>query len=110
MKLFQKLLLGPAALGMLSPISVSASETNFKDTNVYSQSNIEVSIESFKPLSSKNPLLAGGEGLNQSAGESIDFDADSFSSTTSASFTANFAAGSIDDVQHQQFMLVLITS
>ena len=97
MKLFQKLLLGPAALGMLSPIAVSASETNFKDTNDYSQSNIEVSIESFKPLSSKNPLLAGGEGLNQNAGESFDFDEDSFSSTTSASFTANFAAGSIDD-------------
>ena len=97
MKLFQKLLLGPAAIGLLSPIALSASETNFKDTNDYSQSDFEVSIDSFKPLSNKNPLLAGGEGLNHNHSDSSDFDADSFSSTTSASFTANFAAGSIDD-------------
>ncbi len=97
MKLFQKLLLGPAAIGLLSPIALSASETNFKDTNDYSQSDFEVSIDSFKPLSNKNPLLAGGEGLSTSSSDSSDFDADSFSSTTSASFTANFAAGSIDD-------------
>ena len=96
MKLFQKLLLAPTALGMLSPIAVSASEANFKDTNDYSQSDIEVSIESFKPLSSKNPLLAGGEGTNHSHSDSTDFDDDSFSSTTSASFTSNFAIGSID--------------
>ena len=94
MKLFQKLLLGPAAIGLLSPIAVNASEANFKDTNDYSQNDIEVSIDSFKPLSSKNPLLAGGEGSNHS--DSSDFDADTFSSTTSASFTVNFAAGSID--------------
>ena len=97
MKLFQKLLLGPAAIGFLSPIAVSASEANFKDTNDYSQSDIEVSIDSFKPLSSKNPLLAGGEGSNQSNSDSSDFDVDSFSSTTTAAFTANFATGSIDD-------------
>ena len=97
MKLFQKLLLGPATLGMLSPIAVSASEANFIDTNVYSQSDIEVSIDSFKPLSTKNPLLAGGEGLDQNVGDSSDFDVDSFSSTTEASFTVNFASGSIDD-------------
>ena len=97
MKLFQKLLLGPAALGLLSPIAVSASEANFKDTNDYSQSDFEVSIESFKPLSNKNPLLAGGEGLNHNHSDSSDIDVDTFSSTTSASFTANFAVGSIDD-------------
>ena len=96
MKLFQKLLLGPAAVGLLSPIAVSASEANFKDTNDYSQNDIEVSIDTFKPLSSKNPLLAGGEGSNHSHSDSSDFDVDTFSSTTSASFTVNFAAGSLD--------------
>ena len=96
MKLFQRLLLAPTALGMLSPIVVSASEANFKDTTDYSQSDIEVSIDSFKPLSSKNPLLAGGEGVNNTQSDSSDFDVDSFSSTTSASFTSNFAVASID--------------
>ena len=95
MKLFQKLLLGPAAIGLLSPIAVNASEANFKDTNDYSQNDIEVSIDTFKPLSSKNPLLAGGEGINQNNGSS-DFDVDSFSSTTSASFESNFVAAAID--------------
>ena len=97
MKLFQKLLLGPAAIGLLSPIALSASETNFKDTNDYSQNDIEVSIDTFKPLSLKNPLLAGGEGLNSNNSSSSDIDVDTFSSTTSASFTVNFATGSIDN-------------
>ena len=97
MKLFQKLLLGPAALGLLSPLAVSASEANFKDTNDYSQRDFEVSIESFKPLSSRNPLLAGGEGSTNNTSDSSDFDVDSFSSTTSASFTANFAIGTIEN-------------
>ena len=97
MKLFQKLLLGPAAMGLLSPIAVTASEANFKDTFDYSQDNVEVSIDTFKPLSTRNPLLAGGEGSSHSHDDSSDFDSDSFSSTTQASFTANFASGSIDD-------------
>ena len=96
MKLFQKLLLSSTALGLLSPIAVSASEANFKDTNDYSQNDIEVTIDTFKPLSLKNPLLAGGEGLNSNNSSSSDIDVDTFSSTTSASFTVNFATGSID--------------
>ena len=62
MKLFQKLLLAPAAIGVLTPMAVSASEDNLKEVSNYSQSEIEISQDSFKPLSSINPLLAGGEG------------------------------------------------
>ncbi len=97
MKLFQKLLLAPAALGLFAPIAVSANESNFRDVTSYSQDQLEVSLDTFKPLSSKNPLLAGGEGLNQS--NNNDFDSDSFSPTTTASFTSNFAIGKEEGVR-----------
>ena len=96
MKLFQKLLLAPTAIGFLTPIAANASEINYGDVNSYSHNQSEVSVESFKPLSNKNPLLAGGEGLSTSETANTDFDADTFSSTTSASFAVNIAAGSVD--------------
>ena len=94
MKLFQKLLLAPAALGLFAPIAANANESNFRDVTSYTQDQVQVSLDTFKPLSSKNPLLAGGEGLGQDL--SNDFDGDSFSSTTSASFEVNWAIGSVD--------------
>ena len=96
MKLFQKLLLAPAALGLFAPIVANANESNFRDVTSYSQDQVEVTLDSFSPLSTKNPLLAGGEGLNQST-SSNDFDVDTFSSTTTASFTSNFAIGKVED-------------
>ena len=94
MKLFQKLLLAPTAIGFLTPMAVSASEDNLKEVSNYTQSEIEISQDSFKPLSSANPLLAGGEGLNQSS--SNDFDVDSFNSTTTLDGKAVFVIGSVD--------------
>ena len=94
MKLFQKLLLAPAAIGLFAPIASSATEANLMDVSSYSQVDVEVTQDTFKPLSTKNPLYAGGEGLGQDIVS--DFDGDTFSSTTSASFTANMAIGSVD--------------
>ena len=94
MKLFQKLLLAPAAIGLFAPIAASASEANLMDVSNYSQVDVAVTQDTFKPLSTKNPLLAGGEGLGQDL--SSDFDGDSFSATTSASFNVNWAIGSVD--------------
>ena len=96
MKLFQKILLAPAALGLLSPIVANANEANLRDVTGYSQDQVEVSLDTFRPLSTKNPLLAGGEGLPTNSSNVSDFDVDTFSSTTSASFTSNFAAGSVE--------------
>ena len=94
MKLFQKLLLGPAAIGLFAPITASASEANLMDVSSYSQVDVEVTQDTFKPLSTKNPLLAGGEGLGNNL--SSDFDEDSFSSTTTATFSSNFVLGAVD--------------
>ena len=95
MKLFQKLLLAPAALGLFAPVVANANESNFRDVTNYSQDTVEVSLDTFKPLSSKNPLLAGGEGASSSQ-SSNDFDVDSFSATTIAQFTSNIALATID--------------
>jgi len=95
MKLFQKLLLTPAVIGFLTPIAANASEASLMDVSNYSQVDVEVTQDTFKPLTSANPLLAGGEGLNQNS--SNDFDGDTFSSTTSASFTTNFVMGAVDE-------------
>jgi len=92
MKLFQKLLLAPAALGLIAPIAANANESNFRDVTSYSQDQVQVSLDTFKPLSNKNPLLAGGEGANHNHSDDA-FDVDTFSATTTAAFTSNFAVG-----------------
>ena len=89
MKLFKSLLVAPAALGLLSPIAASASEVNLNDIANYSDQEIEISSDSFKPLSTANTLLAGGEGLSH------DHDG-GFSSTTTASFSLDMAIGAVD--------------
>jgi len=90
MKLFQQLLIGPAALGLLAPFSVSASEVNLDDISIYSNDNLELDVNSFNQKSTNN-LLAGGEGLV----DSIDT-VGGFSETTTASFGVDFLVGAED--------------
>ena len=90
MKLFQQLLVAPAALGLLAPLSVSASEVNFDDISTYSNDNLEIDVNSFNQKSTNN-LLAGGEGLVDSS-DTIG----GFSETTTASFGVDFLVGAVD--------------
>jgi len=91
MKLFQRLLVAPAALGLLAPIAANATEVNLDAISNYSSEEIELNSNSFRTLSSEKPLLiSGGEGLVE------DVSADSFSETTSASFAVDFAIGAVD--------------
>ena len=94
MKLFQRLLVAPAALGLLAPITANATEVNLNDISNYVDEEIEVDSNSFENDSNINLLLAGGEGLSDS--DDHDHGSDSFSSTTSASFGVDFALGSVD--------------
>ena len=87
MKLFKSLLVAPAALGLLSPLSVSASEVNLNEISNYSDVESKKFANSFSNDDSNNEtLLAGGEGLVDS------FDG-GFSSTTTASFSTNMYVG-----------------
>ena len=64
MKLFQRLLVAPAALGLLSPLAANATEVNLNEIENYAD------VESFEFINNfdndqlnTNTLLVGGEGL-----------------------------------------------
>ena len=78
MKLFKSLLVAPATLGLLAPISATANEVTINDFNPAEE------------LATTNSRVDGLEARINN------FEAGSFSSTTSASFSADFAIGSVD--------------
>ena len=89
MKLFKSLLIAPATLGLLAPMSAISSEVDFQAISKYSNTEYKLDSNSFNHLSSEAPMLSGGEGLVESDSP------DSFSSTTSASFTAEGILGGV---------------
>ena len=91
MKFFKQLLVAPAALGLLAPLSASASDVNFDALSNYSGGNLKIDATSFEPLSSKDQLISGGEGLV----DSHDHDG-GFSETTTASFGVDFIVGAAE--------------
>ncbi len=98
MKLFQQLLVAGSALSMLAPIGVQASEINLEGINSYasskskSSSNKEVNITSFS-----NEVATLKE-IDSSPKNNINnFEAGSFSETTSMSGYAAFQVGTVDE-------------
>ena len=89
MKLFKSLLVAPAALGLLAPISASASEVNLDDISNYSDVESIDLANSFDNDAKEETLIAGGEGL-------VDSYDGSFSETTTASFSADMYLGAED--------------
>ena len=92
MKLFKSLLIAPAALGLLAPMSANSNEIDFQSISNYSDAEYqELDSDSFDYPSANNTLISGGEGLVDSS----DSFSDSFSSTTTASFSAEAILGGI---------------
>ena len=92
MKLFKSLLVAPAALGLMTPLAVSASEVNLNDISNYSDvDSIEFANSFNKVDANETQLLAGGEGLVDSHSHD-----GSFSETTTASFSADMYLGAVD--------------
>jgi len=78
MKLFKSLLVAPAALGLLAPVAATANEVTIEDFNTAEE------------IAVTNSRVDGLEArLNN-------FEAGSFSETTSASFGSTFYVGSVD--------------
>ncbi len=93
MKLFKSLLVAPATLGLLAPMSVTANEFNLTDVSGYSSSSEVENISVFdaaKELAVTNSRVDGLEARFNN------FEAGAFSETTTASFSADFAAASED--------------
>ena len=89
MKLFKSLLVAPAALGLLAPMTATANELNLNDVSGYSSSEEVENISEFNAadLAVTNSRVDGLEARFN------DYEAGSFSSTTSASFSVDFAIG-----------------
>ena len=93
MKLFKSLLVAPAALGLLAPMSVSANELNLNDVSGYSSSEEVQNISEFNPAKEIAVTNSRVDGLESRIN---DFEAGSFSSTTSASFSVDMVLGAVD--------------
>ena len=93
MKLFQRLLVAPALLGLIVPVTAKATETNLDAISNYYQGNIDLNSKSFISNTDNKTLLSGGEGLVETTETTA---GDSFSSTTTASFGVNFYVGAVD--------------
>ena len=92
MKLFKSLLVAPATLGLLAPLSATANELNITDVSGYSSSEEIQNISEFnqKELAVTNSRVDGLEARMN------DFEAGSFSTTTTATFGADFVIGAVD--------------
>jgi len=93
MKLFKSLLVAPAALGLLAPMSVTANEINLADVSGYSSTKEVESISDFDPAKELAITNSRVDGLEARLNN---FEAGSFSETTTASFSADFAIGTED--------------
>ena len=92
MKLFKSLLVAPATLGLLAPLSATANELNITDVSSYSSSEEVQNISEFYP----NELAATNSRVDGLEARLNDYEAGSFSSTTAASFGADFVIGAVD--------------
>ena len=93
MKLFKSLLVAPAALGLLAPMTATANELNITEVSGYSSSEEIQSISDFDPAKEIAVTNSRVDGLEARFNN---FEAGSFSETTTASFSADFAIGSVD--------------
>ena len=94
MKLFQKLIIAPALLGLFSPISATANEFSLDEMSDYSSKKKVESITEFDPAKELAITNSRVDGLEAKLNN---FEAGSFSETTTMSGTAAIQVGAVDD-------------
>ena len=106
MKLFKSLLVAPATIGLLAPISAFAGEANLNDISKYSNlEHLDLANAFVNDEPKNNSLLAGGEGLVDSGSSD-----GGFSQTTTASFSVDTVIGALDVIQLAKKQLVITNS
>ena len=93
MKLFQKLLITPAVLGLMTPLASSANEINLADVSSYSSNQ----VRSISEFNSPKELAIENESLDVLQAQTNNFEAGSFSETTTMSGSAAFQVGAVDE-------------
>ena len=93
MKLFKSLLVAPATLGLLAPMTATANELNLNDVSGYSSSEEVQNISEFNPAEELAVTNSRVDGLEARFNN---FEAGGFSETTTASFSVDAVLGGID--------------
>ena len=112
-KLFKSLLVAPATLGLLAPMTATANELNLKDVSGYSSSEEVQNISEFNPAEELAVTNSRVDGLEARFNN---FEAGGFSETTTASFSVDAVLGAIDGATSEttsldyQFNIGLSTS
>lgn len=96
MKLFHKLLIAPATLGLLAPFSAVANEINVNQISEYGISQKEFKKIGFNSNSFSPKLVKTSSEQDNKQFSGSNFEAGSFSETTTASFGADFLIGGTD--------------
>ena len=92
MKLFKSLLVAPATLGLLAPLSVTANEINLTEVSSYSSDQERITFSDFAPVKDLAVTNSRVDGLEARLNN---FEAGSFSETTTASFSADMYLGAV---------------
>ena len=93
MKLFKSLLVAPATLGLLAPLSVTANEINLADVSGYSSSE---EIENISEFNAAKEIAVTNSRVDGLEAKFNNFEAGAFSETTTASFSLDVGLGAID--------------
>ena len=93
MKLFKSLLVAPATLGLLAPLSATANEINLADVSGYSSSE---EIENISDFNAAKEIAVTNSRVDGLEAKFNNFEAGAFSETTTASFSLDVGLGAID--------------
>jgi len=93
MKLFKSLLVAPATLGLLAPLSVTANELNLNDVSGYSSSE---EIQNISEFNAAEELAVTNSRVDGLEARFNNLEAGSFSETTTASFGVDMLVGAVD--------------
>lgn len=103
MKLFHKLLVAPATLGLLTPFSAIANEINVNQITRYGIDEEELIEQEFDSNTFSRNLAQSKPVLTNDSMYGSNFEAGGFSETTVASFSADFLIGAVDGDADTQF-------
>ncbi len=96
MKLFQQMLVAGASLSLIAPIAAQASDINIDGMNSYSRSNSSQKQRKFNSNSFNNELATAEENVDNLNTEFNNFEAGTFSDTTTMDGKAIFTVGSLE--------------
>jgi hypothetical protein len=95
MKLFQQMLVAGASLSLITPLVAQASDINIEEMNSYSRSR-KSSKKQFDSKTFSNVIANANEKADSTEARQNNFEAGSFSSTTTMDGKAVFAVGAVD--------------